>query len=235
MSKRRHNLGTKHFKEKSLFIFHARIALKSLILLFVRLIAQGGRIGKTHTQTEHRQSNPRACAPRVNDNSGRFRDSSIYIQRNGYSCGTGTKSKNPDAPDGSGTLGQLSTMEKVKEWLKNREQIGAYHQLIKEFSLREQSRHLFSSPSTKTQPFSYSHLQAHRVHCIYLLVPLHMCKSPRLLKCSVEAFPVGPLKLHAKFPIHRMQFCCMLQVASCMGGFTFARGPHRTRLTYDIQ
>ena len=39
MSKRRHNFGTKRFKEKSLFIFHARIALKSLILLFVRLIA----------------------------------------------------------------------------------------------------------------------------------------------------------------------------------------------------
>ena len=43
MSKRRHNFGTKRFKEKSLFIFHARIALKSLILLFVRLIAQGQR------------------------------------------------------------------------------------------------------------------------------------------------------------------------------------------------
>ena len=68
MSKRRHNFGTKRFKEKSLFIFHARIALKSLILLFVRLIARGARIGKTHTQT-HRQNeycNPRACAPRVN-------------------------------------------------------------------------------------------------------------------------------------------------------------------------
>ena len=50
MSKRRHNFGTKRFKEKSLFIFHARIALKSLILLFVRLIARGARIGKTHTQ-----------------------------------------------------------------------------------------------------------------------------------------------------------------------------------------
>ena len=49
MSKRRHNFGTKRFKEKSLFIFHARIALKSLILLFVRLIARGARIGKTHT------------------------------------------------------------------------------------------------------------------------------------------------------------------------------------------
>ena len=68
MSKRRHNFGTKRFKEKSLFIFHARIALKSLILLFVRLIARGARIGKTHTHT-HRQNeycNPRACAPRVN-------------------------------------------------------------------------------------------------------------------------------------------------------------------------
>ena len=59
MSKRRHNFGTKRFKEKSLFIFHARIALKSLILLFVRLIARGARIGKTHTQTDrqtHRQT-----------------------------------------------------------------------------------------------------------------------------------------------------------------------------------
>ena len=52
MSKRRHNFGTKRFKEKSLFIFHARIALKSLILLFVHLIARGARIGKTHTQTD---------------------------------------------------------------------------------------------------------------------------------------------------------------------------------------
>ena len=52
VSKRRHNFGTKRFKEKSLFIFHARIALKSLILLFVRLIARGARIGKTHTQTD---------------------------------------------------------------------------------------------------------------------------------------------------------------------------------------
>ena len=51
MSKRRHNFGTKRFKEKSLFIFHARIVLKSLILLFVRLIARGARIGKTHTHT----------------------------------------------------------------------------------------------------------------------------------------------------------------------------------------
>ena len=52
MSKRRHNFGTKRFKEKSLFPFHARIALKSLILLFVRLIARGARIRKTHTQTD---------------------------------------------------------------------------------------------------------------------------------------------------------------------------------------
>ena len=52
MSKRRHNFGTKRFKEKSLFIFHARIALKSLILLFVRLIARGARIGKTHRHTD---------------------------------------------------------------------------------------------------------------------------------------------------------------------------------------
>ena len=72
VSKRRHYFGTKRFKEKSLFIFHARIALKSLILLFVRLIARGARIGKTHTHT-HTQTdrqdeycNPRACAPRVN-------------------------------------------------------------------------------------------------------------------------------------------------------------------------
>ena len=49
VSKRRHNFGTKRFKEKSLFIFYARIALKSLILLFERLIARGARIGKTHT------------------------------------------------------------------------------------------------------------------------------------------------------------------------------------------
>ena len=49
VSKRRHNFGTKRFKEKSLFIFHARIALKSLILLFVRLIARGARIqGRSH-------------------------------------------------------------------------------------------------------------------------------------------------------------------------------------------
>ena len=79
MSKRRHNFGTKCFKEKSLFIFHARIALKSLILLFVRLIARGARIGKhTDTQTEqvlqpscmcaegNKYCNPHACAPRVN-------------------------------------------------------------------------------------------------------------------------------------------------------------------------
>ena len=52
MSKRRHNFGSKRFKEKSLFIFHARIALKSLILLFVRLIARGARIRKTHRQTD---------------------------------------------------------------------------------------------------------------------------------------------------------------------------------------
>ena len=52
VSKRRHNFGTKRFKEKSIFIFHARIALKSLILLFVRLIARGARVGKTHTQTD---------------------------------------------------------------------------------------------------------------------------------------------------------------------------------------
>ena len=57
MSKRRHNFGMKRFKEKSLFIFHARIALKTLILLFVRLIARGARIGKTHTHTHtHRQT-----------------------------------------------------------------------------------------------------------------------------------------------------------------------------------
>ena len=55
VSKRCHNFGTKHFKEKSLFIFHARIALKLLILLFERLIARGARIGKPHTQT-HRHT-----------------------------------------------------------------------------------------------------------------------------------------------------------------------------------
>ena len=64
MSKRRHNFGTKRFKEKSLFIFHARIALKSLILLFVRLIARGAR----NTHTDNKYCNPRACAPRVNNN-----------------------------------------------------------------------------------------------------------------------------------------------------------------------
>ena len=71
MSKRRHNFGTKRFKEKSLFIFHARIALKSLILLFVRQIARGARIGKTHRQTDRQNEycNPRACAPRVNEGS----------------------------------------------------------------------------------------------------------------------------------------------------------------------
>ena len=72
MSKRRHNFGTKRFKEKSLFIFHARIALKSLILLFVRLTARGARIGKTHRHTDStdrqdKYCNPRAYAPRVND------------------------------------------------------------------------------------------------------------------------------------------------------------------------
>ena len=68
MSKRRHNFGTKRFKEKSLFIFHARIVLKSLILLFVRLIARGARIRKIHTKTDRQDKycNPRACAPRVN-------------------------------------------------------------------------------------------------------------------------------------------------------------------------
>ena len=87
VSKRRHNFGTKRFKEKSLFIFHARIVLKSLMLLFVRLIARGARVGKTHTQThrhtdrtstvtlaharrgliKNKYCNPRACAPRVNN------------------------------------------------------------------------------------------------------------------------------------------------------------------------
>ena len=52
LEERRHNFGTKRFKEKYFFIFHARIALKSLILLFVRLIARGARIGKTHTDTQ---------------------------------------------------------------------------------------------------------------------------------------------------------------------------------------
>ena len=53
MSKRRHTFGTKRFKEKSLFIFHASIALKSLILLFV---ARGARIGKTHKAAKHRKA-----------------------------------------------------------------------------------------------------------------------------------------------------------------------------------
>ena len=66
MSKRRHNFGTKRFKEKSLFIFHACIALKSLILLFVRLIARGARIGKTHTQTDrHTDRQNEYCNPRA--------------------------------------------------------------------------------------------------------------------------------------------------------------------------
>ena len=62
-------VSKRRFKEKSLFIFHARIALKSLILLFVRLIARGARIGKTHRQTDRQNEycNPRACAPRVNN------------------------------------------------------------------------------------------------------------------------------------------------------------------------
>ena len=66
VSKRRHNFGTKRFKEKSLFIFHARIALKSLILLFVRLIARGARIGKPHTHTDRQDKycNPLAHARR---------------------------------------------------------------------------------------------------------------------------------------------------------------------------
>ena len=85
MSKRRHNFGTKRFKEKSHFIFHARIALKSLILLFVRLIARGARIGKTHTHTDRQTDtqtdrqdkycNPRACAPRVNKVGGASKES----------------------------------------------------------------------------------------------------------------------------------------------------------------
>ena len=50
MSKRSHNFGTK--LKKNPFLFHARIALKSLILLFVRLIARGARIGKTHRHTD---------------------------------------------------------------------------------------------------------------------------------------------------------------------------------------
>ena len=72
MSKRRHNFGTKRFKEKSLFIFHARIALKSLILLFVRLIAQGARIGKTHTQTDRTSTVTLAHARRGLINNHRY-------------------------------------------------------------------------------------------------------------------------------------------------------------------
>ena len=62
MSKRRHNFRTKRFKVKSLFIFYARIALKSLILLFVRLIARGARIGKTHRHTRGGVEGPAGTA-----------------------------------------------------------------------------------------------------------------------------------------------------------------------------
>ena len=74
MSKRRHNFGTKRFKEKSLFIFHARIALKSLILLFVRLIARGARIGKTHTHTHtHTDRQTKYCNPLAHARRGLIR------------------------------------------------------------------------------------------------------------------------------------------------------------------
>ena len=54
VSKRHHNFGTKHFKEKSLFIFHASIALKSLILLFVYTpdCARCQNRENTHTDTQ---------------------------------------------------------------------------------------------------------------------------------------------------------------------------------------
>ena len=64
------------------------------------------------------------------------------------------------------------------------------------FFHRGQSTRLFSLPSTKMQPFWYSHLQARRVHRILSPCSAHVWKSPRLLKCSVAAFPVSPLKLH---------------------------------------
>ena len=52
VNKRRHKFGTKRFKENPFLYFMPGIALKSLILLFVRLIVRGARIGKTHTQTD---------------------------------------------------------------------------------------------------------------------------------------------------------------------------------------
>ena len=55
----------------------------------------------------------------------------------------------------------------VKEGLGEKSRANcAYHQLMKELSLREQSRRLLSLPSTKMQPFWYSHLQASHVHRI---------------------------------------------------------------------
>ena len=88
MSKRRHNFGTKRFKEKSLFIFHARIALKSLILLFVRLIARGARIGKTHTHT-HRQTDRQTkyCNPLAHARRGLITSEGVfYIGGRGFVC-----------------------------------------------------------------------------------------------------------------------------------------------------
>ena len=84
MSKRRHNFGTKRFKEKSLFIFHARIALKSLILLFVRLIARGARIGKTHTHTHthiHRQTDrqDKYCNPLAHARRGLITPAQVNV------------------------------------------------------------------------------------------------------------------------------------------------------------
>ena len=76
VSKRRHNFGTKRFKEKSLFIFHARIALKLLILLLVRLIARGARIEKTHTQT-HRQN--KYCNPLAHARRGLIMCSTLLV------------------------------------------------------------------------------------------------------------------------------------------------------------
>ena len=86
MSKRRHNFGTKRFKEKSLFIFHARIALKSLILLFVRLIARGARIRKTHTHT-HRQTDRQTDRTSTVTLAHARRGLIIITSRNAKHCG----------------------------------------------------------------------------------------------------------------------------------------------------
>ena len=88
MSKRRHNFGTKRFKENSLFTFHARIALKSLILLFVRLIARGAGIGKTHTQTD-RHTDRTSTVTLAHARRGLTKDNMVYMQL--YNCALGPK------------------------------------------------------------------------------------------------------------------------------------------------